>query len=316
MLPLDTTGYSKNITVVTMGPHATNLLSFRLWYNYKLPGILKTYKADIFIGNDYVSLKTKLPQIFVSGSQPVFYSSKAEKLFLEKAKAIIVNAAVRKGNLEKKYGIADDKINMVYPPVLKSFQPVDWNEKESIKKQYTEDKEYFLYNAEIPVHADLINLLKGFSYFKKWQKSNMLLVIASVEFNKKNSFFIDLETYKYKNEIKLLECPDKKELVKITAAAYAAIEISAGSDFENIIAAMQCNVPAIVKDSATAKEYFADHVLYTGSNFEDLGRQMMLIFKDEEKRNHLIRTAKENLAQFDRENTAALLWQTIIKTTA
>ena len=55
---------------------------------------------------------------------------------------------------------------------------MDWEEKELIKEKYADGKAYFLFSGDINQRSNLINLLKAFSFFKKRQKSNMLLLIA------------------------------------------------------------------------------------------------------------------------------------------
>ena len=309
----DNSGYSKNMTLVTMGAHANNALSFRLWYNHKLPALLKTYKADLFIANDYISFSSKLPQYFVVNNQNA--DSKKTKLFLEKAKCIISNTVVSQKYLTDNFQIAKEKIKVIYPAYDRAFIAIDWKEKEAVKEKFTEQKEYFLCNGNTCSHAEMIQLLKAFSYFKKWQKSNMQLVIAADDAVVFNSLKKDLDNYKFRDEVKLVQFENTKETTAITAAAYAFVELSKIADYRNVINGMRCNVPAIVAESAVATELFADHVLYAGDHFESLGKQLVLIFKDETTRDHLINAGTKLLSQFDPDQSSAKLWQTIAATT-
>ena len=53
----------KNVKTVTIGPVARNPLWWKLWYDIRIPAVLKKHKADIFVGcNGICSLTTHIPQ--------------------------------------------------------------------------------------------------------------------------------------------------------------------------------------------------------------------------------------------------------------
>ena len=56
--------YSKNITAKIVTPKARHALSFRYWYDVKVPIVLKKWKADVFVSLDgFCSVTTSVPQI-------------------------------------------------------------------------------------------------------------------------------------------------------------------------------------------------------------------------------------------------------------
>jgi glycosyltransferase involved in cell wall biosynthesis len=78
---------------------------------------------------------------------------------------------------------------------------------------------------------------------------------------------------------------------------------------------MQSSVPLIVSNTEKHTEILADAALYANPvSFEDIADKMMLLFKDEDKRHHIIEKGKL-LVKNNKWNTSAQqLWETIITT--
>jgi glycosyltransferase involved in cell wall biosynthesis len=121
-----------------------------------------------------------------------------------------------------------------------------------------------------------------------------------------------LRLYKYRQEVKLLQGLNEKEIQKITAAAYALVHPVLHQTFQPALSAMQCEVPVIISTGEAATEIFTDTVLYADpNNFENIARQMMLLFKDESSRSELISKAKRKITEYSIEKTTAGLWKAI-----
>ena len=98
------TGFTENIIPVIIKPQATISLKWNIWQNLKLPAALKKNKADIFVSEKFISLKSKIPQVLlfsdltyifhpalIDKKQLSFYKKNTPK-FLNKAGRIIVSA--------------------------------------------------------------------------------------------------------------------------------------------------------------------------------------------------------------------------------
>jgi glycosyltransferase involved in cell wall biosynthesis len=197
------------------------------------------------------------------------------------------------------------------------FIPADWRQKEKIKDQYSTGKEYFLYSGTIDTQHNLINLLKAFSFFKKRQKSNMQLILASTAGIKDAVFTKSLASYKYRTEVQLLERCSMETLAAVTAAAYALVYPVLYEGFCTSAAeAMQCGTPVITTNSSSLPEICGDAALYANSSdFNDIADKMMLLFKDEDKRNELIIKGLQQATQFNREKTAVRIWELLADST-
>jgi len=317
----------KNVKQLVIETEIKKPLLWQLWYNYKLPALAKKYKADILINtNGISSLRTKIPQcILVQNLSFLQYPQFVEKKHLKvykkfipssfnKAKTIVTVSQAAKETIIENYKIDAAKIDVVGSGVNKLFKPIDWREKESIKEKYADGKEFFLFAGSADAINNLIILLKAFSFFKKRQKSNMQLLIALEPSMQLKKFTQSLETYKYRNEVKLLENLHEEELAKITAAAYSYISASLSENtLPVLLKAMKC-APVIVSNLPVFREICADAALYANpDSFEDFADKLMLIFKDEKKRNELIEKGKEQSHLYDWDKTAHSLWEAIAK---
>lgn len=312
--------FQKNVSPIVAGPKTSNSLRIQYWFNYKIPAVLRKHKADVFVSMEGIcSLRTKLPQFLLVSDLSFLQSSSSTKktaarfykkympAFLAKAKVIAAVSAYSKKAISDQYKIAADNITVIHPDVDKIFKPLEWQEQESIREKYAEGKSYFLCNT----NSNLINLLKAFTFFKKRQKSSMLLLIAG---NTDENFKKELKTYKLRSEVILLEYLDNAELSKITASAYAMVQPVLYDDIAlPALQALQCQVPLVISETGSLPAIFGDAALYVNpESFEDIAQKMMLVFKDEEGAKGLVKAGNELMTQYRLDKNADLLMQCIL----
>ena len=316
--------FAKNVLPIIAGPQTSNSLRLQYWLNYKIPALLRKHKADIFVSMEgFCSLRTKTPQCLLITDcsflklqlvkKPLarFYK-KFTRSFLAKAKCIATVSDYSKAVIVDQYKINAAKVDVIKPGVDDIFKQIDWEEKEFIKEKYAEGKAYFLFSGDINPRSNLINLLKAFSFFKKRQKSNMLLLLAG---NADEPFKKELKNYKFRKEVKLLENLPKEELAKITAAAYTMVYPVLYTDFALApLQAMQCGVPVVAANTGALPSICGNAALYADpNNFTDIAESMMLVFKDEDKAAALVHAGKALLPQYDWDKTADILMQCILR---
>jgi len=124
-----------------------------------------------------------------------------------------------------------------------------------------------------------------------------------------------LETYKYRDDVVLLNYLEESELVKITASAYAVVYPSLFEGFGvPVLEAMQCEVPVITSTTSAMQEIAGDAALYADAeNYNDLAEKMMRLYKDESLRSELIQKGKNIARLYSWDRTAGLLWETMQK---
>jgi glycosyltransferase involved in cell wall biosynthesis len=321
--------FGKNVTAQYIAPAARHALSFRWWYDVKLPLAIKKWKADVFVSPDgFCSLTTSIPQVlvvhdlaflhypkFIPKHHLFFYKRYTPK-YLKKAQAVVTVSEFSKQDMINQYQLPANKITVAFSAAKPIFKPIDWTIKEAIKTQYADGKEFFLFVGGIHPRKNLMQLLKAFSIFKKWQKSSMKLLVAGRMAWQFNEVIEKLKTYKYRQDVVLLDYVDDEALAAITASAYAAVYPSyfEGFGVPNL-EAMQSGVPVVTADVSSMPEVCGDAALYANPNDANaIAQQMMLLYKDENLRSRLITQGLARAQQFNWDDCAQILWQVIEQT--
>lgn len=249
---------------------------------------------------------------FASWRQKLYY-----KLFmpglLRKAKKIITVSAFSKNAIIERYKIPAGKIAVVHGAAGDHLLPLSWEEKEAVKNKYTAGREYFLAAGDTCTRDNLLTLLKAFSLFKKWQRSNMKLLVTGNLVLQHAGLAEKLKTYKYREDVVLAASPTEEASPLLTSAAYAVLHTGSldGSGLA-VLDAMQCEVPVIAGNTAIP-EISGEAALYTAPGDPDaLAKQMLALYKDENLRSRFIREGKERVRQFNWEQAAAACWQEIV----
>jgi glycosyltransferase involved in cell wall biosynthesis len=319
--------FSKNITAVVTGPPARHPLLWKIWYDLKLPGLLKKYRADVFVSPDgYCSLRTKIPQCmvlhdlaFVHYPQHLkwshaFYYKRYMGKFLKKATRVATVSEFSKEDILKHFPVNPAKIDVVYSAAKKIFVPINEEEKDKIKTRFTGGKEFFIYVGAIHPRKNLVNLLKAFSLFKKRQKSNLKLVIAGRIAWKSENFVASLRTYKYREDVVLTGYLDEKDLASLVASSYGLIYPSLFEGFGvPVLEAMHAAVPVVTSAASSMEEIAGDAALYADPVVPvDIADKMMMLYKDERLKNELVQKGFLRASSFSWERTAELLWRSIL----
>jgi len=297
-----------NIETIIVKPLSKNAVLRKIWWDIKLPAILKKVKADLFLSfHDACSLTAVIPQLMI-----IQDLERARKAHIKKAKLLVVSSRSMKKKLIEKFEIEEEKITAIYPSANKMYKIINEQEKEAVKNKYSEDKEFFLFSGIIPGEKNFIDLLKSFSHFKKRQQSSFKLLII----DSSNSFFgKSLEGYKYRSDVKVIDIKDKHEEALITASAYAVVlPFNTNEDMVAGINATRSGVPVIAVKNSIINEAFGDAALYSETEAtKDVGEKMMQVYTDENYRTRLIEKGKQVAGKYTSEKGAELLWQSIIK---
>jgi glycosyltransferase involved in cell wall biosynthesis len=259
----------------------TRTTGFRWWDRHRLLRMLNEWQAEKYVAITQHSLHIKRLHAKRGGnslSQPgtnLFFSD-VHRLHSGKQK------------------IPGADIHVIQPAVRFPVMDLSWTESESIKTQYTGGKDFFLFTGDIDEHHKLIELLKAFSGFKKWQQSNMLLVIAGNSTAWTDWFEERLATYKYREDVMLLRDLPEEETARLIAASYALVYPSVQDILPlPVIAAATAGIAAIVSDTSINREATAAAAWVDNNNIEDgFSQSMILLFKDETKKQEIARQMK------------------------
>ncbi len=316
----------KNCTYVLVSPKIKNTLSRFYWYNYKLPVLLKRYDAGVFLTEDgMLSLRTRKAQMMIisdvellkklisTTGQRRAYPKKFFISFLKIASAVLLTEKHIAETLALNYPVISKKCTLIHHGLNENYKPITWEQKQEITVQYTENKDYFIYPVSAGTKNNIINVLKAFSQFKKWQKSNMQLLLL-VQAVPGGELIKDFHLYKYRTAVKIIEQKNDQQAALITASAYAVIYLPSVENTDDYpLNAMNCEVPVISIENNLTKDIYNKAVVYTLNNSKSISEKMMLLYKDENLRKDCIQQGLQLTARYSWDNTTHLLWQNIEK---
>jgi glycosyltransferase involved in cell wall biosynthesis len=319
--------YASNVEAVIVSPPARQPLAFKYWYDVKVPLALRSKKIDVWLQPfGFCSTTTGIPQVLLVHDlafihYPKFipwyhraYYRMFTKRFLKKAKRVVTVSEFSKADIIQQYQVPAEKISVAGGAAREGFIPLSWFEREEVKEGFADGREYFLFTGGMNPRKNLMNLLKAFSLFKKWQQSNMKLLVTGRLSGDQEDILTKLQTYRYRDDVVLLEHQPDDQLKRLTAAAYAMIYPSFFEGFGlPIIEAMQCEVPVVTSNTASMPETGGEAALLADPNNPDaFAKHMLNLYKDEALRSAAIQAGKIQAAKFSWDKTAERIWENIL----
>lgn len=299
---------SSNIEFADLGTAGKTVFQNKYLWEIKLPRILRKNEADVLISFDgQCSKLLKLPQI-LSGFELLQLSSGN----IKKAKTVIVNSEWEKEELGKIFNTQKEKVDVMTLAIKEMYKPVEESEREKTKVTYCDGKEYFLYPGKLHQGDSFISLLKSFSHFKKRQQSSMKLMLFSKPGKKSLE---SLSSYKYRNDVVIIEKPNDIEEASLIGSAYAVIVPQSNSQSIFItLKSFQSAVPVLALENSSVREYAGDAALYFENETEKgIAEKMIRIYTDENLRTELINKGKNRAKNFTIQKSADLLMNCIQK---
>ena len=321
--------FSENITTVVIGPQARHPLLFYIWFDLRIPKILKKYKADIFLSPDgYLSRRTKVPQLAVI--HDINFVHRPDDLpwliakyynfffprFARIAKRIATVSFYSKEDIARSFKISYDKIDVVYDGINQIFEPLLEKEKIKIRKKITGGSEYFLFVGALHPRKNVSGLLNAFDAFKSETSNDIKMVIVGGEMHKTGDIFETYENMKFKNEVVFTGRVPTSDLHDIFGAALALTFVPFFEGFGiPIIEAMTAGVPVICSNTTSIPEVGGNAVVYADPmKIDQITNAMIRLANDKDLRNELIEKGFEQKNKFSWDETAHLLWQSVKRT--
>ena len=321
--------FSENVIPIVIGPQARHPFLFYLWFEYSVPKILKRVKADIFVSPDgYLSLSSKTRQLAVIHDLNfehyphdlpriiVWYYKYFFPRFAVKASRIATVSEYSKKDIQDKYKIAADKIDVVYNGVNEMFHPVSSLEKEAVKEKYAGGCDYFIFIGALLPRKNLKNLFLAFDLFRKQTGfQHKLLIVGARKWwtDELESIFCRME---YKKDVVFTGRLGEEEINTILAGATALTYVSYFEGFGiPILEAFRCRIPVITSNVTSMPEVAGNAALLTDPfDPASIAEAMNKIATDPQLCETLLQNAQTISGSFSWDRSAELLWNCIEKT--
>lgn len=321
--------FADNVTPHVIGPKVRHPLLVKIWYNIRIPKLLKKIKADIFISPDAMtSVKTNIPNLTVihdinfahrPGDLPKkwsdFYNNNTLK-FIDHSTRIATVSEYSKSDIAKTYKINPQKIDVVYNGVKTDFIPLKKEQSQIVTQKTVEGKPYFFFIGSLHPRKNLKNLLLAFNEFKKMDKQNFQLVIGGEIMFKFDEIENTFQKLEYKNHVKFIGRLSHNDLNCYLSGATALTYVPFFEGFGiPVLEAMACNTPVITSNTTSLPEVVDEAAYLTSPNsISEISTAMLELSTQPELGKELVEKGKERLKEFTWEKSANALWKSIIRT--
>lgn len=317
--------FGNNVKTHVLQPPAKHPLLVRIWYNFSLKRLLKKIKPDVFVSPDAItSLTTDAKTLTVMHdigfahrpqdlpkSWSKFYNKYSQK-FAEKSKRIATVSNYSKQDISNTYSIPETKIDVVYNGAKDSFHPA--NAKEI--SELTNNISYFFYIGSLHPRKNILNLLKGFEFFKSETKNNIKLVIGGDFLFRSEEIKALVNSLTCKEDVILTGRLSDSDLNTWLSGALALTYVPYFEGFGiPLLEAMKCETAILTSNITSLPEVGADAAIYVDPySVQEITEGMKRLVNEPELRSNLIAKGKQRLNDFSWDKSAQLLWDSIQKT--
>lgn len=321
--------FADNVTPVVLCPQARHPVLWYLYFEWSTQIALKRYKIDLYLSPDgMMPLHPKVPTLNVihdlnfehaSGNLKAShqrYMSHYFPLFARNATRLATVSSYSKKDIAETYGIPAEKIDVVYDGAHSNYRPHSDNEKEAIRRRFTDGHPFVIFISTILKRKNLANLLLAFDKVKE-DKSNedLKLVVVGSRVWWQDELESAWNGMKHQSDVIF---PGRVEPNDLSALLSAAEMLVYPSYFEGfgipILEAMYAETAVIASRTTSMPEVGGDAVLYIDpSDIDDIAHAISRL-RDKTLRQEFIEKGRLQRQKFSWEITANLLWDSMMKT--
>lgn len=317
--------YGSNVTPVVVPPPTRHPLLYRIWFGWMVPNVLRRHRADLFVSPDgFLSLRTDVPQLPVihdlnfehhPGDLPGAYGRYYRSFFprfAKKAARIVTVSDFSKQDIMARYGIAPERIDVVYNGIGDVFSPMPEAEQAEVRAGLTGGAPYFVCVGSLHPRKNIARLLQAFDRFAE-SHPDARLVIVGEAFWWDDRMKAAWKAMRHTGRVVFTGRLEQQALRRTLGSARALAFVSYFEGFGIPVAeAMRCAVPVIAARATSLPEVAGDAAVYCDPfDVTDIARAMERIWTDGTLRAHLAAAGPERAARFTWDRTAEGLWASI-----
>lgn len=318
--------FSENVTPIVLSPPTRHPVLWFIWFEFRIPAILKKYKADLFFSPDgYLSLSTRVKQL--AAIHDINFAHRPQDLpwlkakyynyffprFARRAKRIVTVSLFSKEDIHRTYKIENDKIDVVYNGVNTMYIPTLEDEKLITKAKFSDGKDYFLFIGSLHPRKNICGLLRAFDAFRTSVESDVKLLIVGESMFKTGDIELAYEGMRHKKDVVFTGRLGNEDLHQVLGASIALTFVPFFEGFGiPVIEAMNAGVPVICSNTTSLPEVGGHAVVYVDPfAMSQIKDAMISLYQDKELRDSLIEKGFRQKEKFSWDKTADLLWGSI-----
>ena len=233
-------------------------------------------------------------------------------------KIIVPSQATKDQILDRKWGVKDEKIEIVYEGVSNEFYERDETEVQKIREKYgVVDKPYLLFVSTIQPRKNLPNTIRAFSQFineNPEMKKTQLLIAGKNGWDYQESLEAPLK-YGVVDNVKFLGRVPTEDLPALFSGSKGYINVSYEEGFGlPLLESMACGKPGVVSDIPAHREVGGSLPIYADPfNVENIKDGIFKIMTTDFDKNLFIDRAAGFSWKRTAEKTLGILKETLVK---
>ncbi len=316
--------FSENVKPVVLFPPARHPFLFIWWFNWSITKALKKHHCDVFFSPDgYLSLRTLTPQVAVIHDLNFehfpkdiprtarWYLRNYFPKFAKKASKIITVSHYSKADIVKTYGIADEKITVIWNGASNAFHPISESAKSQIERNRTSGKPYFIFVGSLHPRKNIKSLLAAFVEFASTNQEVDLVIVGSAMWKNTQEYFPELELVK--GRVHFTGHLPIEDLTQTMAAALALVYLPYFEGFGIPIAeAMKCGIPVISGNKTSLPEVVGDAgIVVDPFDISSIATEMLKLVEDKTLYLEMKTRSLERSTLFSWDESALKTWEII-----
>lgn len=320
--------YADNVIPVLLPPRARFAPQFLAWFEWAVPGALRAHGAEVFFSPDSMcSLRSNVPTVMTCHDLVPLHFSKQVPLihrhflryflpkFLRRADHVLTVSEYVRQDIAQSCGIGLDNIGVVYNGCREGFQPLDEQEKQSVREAFSEGKPYFFYAGAIHPRKNIPRLIRAFDGFKQKTKSPAKLLLAGRFAWQTGEVRSACEQAAYRSDIRLLGYVPEEDLPRLTAAATALCYVSISEGFGlPMLEAMHCDTPVLAANTSCLPEIAGNAALLVDPFDERaIAEGLERLWTDSDLAKNLVANGRVQRERFSWDKAAAEVYAALKK---
>lgn len=318
--------FSDNIIPIVGYPQARHPYLWYMFFEWGIPYQLRKIDADLFLSTDgWIPLHLNIPVVNVIHDlnferHPEFIAPMALKYykkyfhqFAAKSTRIATVSEYSKKDIHELYHIEEDKIDVVYNGINEVFHPLETQEINHVREEYSQSSPYFLFVGLIHKRKNLDNIFRAFDIFKENDTRNIKLVIVGERKYWNGDIKDAYMEMKQKENVIFLGRVGAKKLSQLMGAAECLLYPSLYEGFGiPIVEAFQAEIPVMTSNVTSMPEVAGNAAYYVNPySVDEIVVGMKKLSENTSLREELIALGKLQRQNFGWDITAAKLWESI-----
>jgi glycosyltransferase involved in cell wall biosynthesis len=320
--------FSDNVKPIVVSPPARHPVLYLIWFEMRIPAVLKKIKADLFFSPDsYLSLRTGVKSItifhdlnFIHRPKDVpFWARQYYQYFFprfaRKANKIIAVSEFTKQDIIRQYGVPHSKIEVIYNGSNEQFAPLAKAGQEKIREQYTAGNPFFVFVGAFNPRKNLSNLFRAFDMYKQKMNDNMKLIVIGEKMYWTRAIEDAYNLMQFKDDVIFTGRLPMSLLTQVIASSVAMTYVSFLEGFGiPIIEGFRAGVPVITSNVTSMPEVAGDAAyLVNPHDCKDISNAMIRVSQEPELRQSLIDKGNIRKNKFSWDHSAQQIWNLIAR---